>query len=124
MPTRNLPNRILLVEDDLLAKESLAYILEFEGYNVATAGDGAEGLEILHQSPRPSAVVLDLGLPVMSGHEFLERQKKDPRVADIPVIVVTAAYRPRVPDASAVLSKPVDVPKLIDLLREHCAPAG
>jgi two-component system, response regulator, stage 0 sporulation protein F len=113
--------RVLLVEDDLLAKEALAYILEFEGYSVATAGDGAQGLMLLHHSPRPSAVILDLGLPVVSGREFLRQQKHDPLVANIPVIVVTGAFSPTVPDACAVLTKPVDVSKLIALLREHCA---
>src|SRR5580700_8119662 len=113
--------RVLLVEDDLLALEALAHILEYEGYSVATARDGAEGLILLHKSPRPYAAILDLALPVVNGREFLRQQKHDPQVAHIPVIVVTAAFLPTVPDACAVLAKPVDVPKLIELLREHCA---
>jgi two-component system, OmpR family, response regulator MprA len=124
MPRLIIGPRVLLVEDDLLAREALAYILEFEGYSVATAGDGAEGLSLLHSSPRPRAVVLDLGLPVVNGREFLRQQKHDRTVADIPVIVVTGSVSPKVPEACAVLPKPLDVSILIGLLREHCAAAG
>ena len=56
--------RILLVEDDPSTLEALASILEFEGYSVATAQDGKNGLDLLHNSPRPCAVLLDLGLPI------------------------------------------------------------
>lgn len=116
--------RVLLVEDDLLAKEALAYLLEIEGFGVATVRDGVEGLKLLHRLPRPNAVILDVGLPVVDGLEFLRRQKNDPAVADIPVIVVTGSYLTTMPNACAVLPKPVDVTKLIDSLREHCPPAG
>lgn len=113
--------RVLLVEDDLLALEALAYILEYEGYSVATARDSAEGLILLHKSPRPRAVILDLALPVVNGREFLRQQKHDPQVAHIPGIVVTAAFLHTVPDVCAFLAKAVDVPKLIELLHERCA---
>jgi len=62
--------RVLLVEDDPLTRESLAYILEIEGYRVSTAEDGKQGLELLHRSLRPDVVLLDLDLPVVNGTSF------------------------------------------------------
>jgi CheY-like chemotaxis protein len=112
--------RILVVEDDALALEALAYILEYEGYSVATARDGKRGLDILHQSPRPCAVVLDLGLPIVDGFEFIRRQNEDPEMAGIPVIVITASYAPVVPEAAAILPKPLDINELKEVLADCC----
>jgi len=109
-------SRILLVEDDQLSREALACILEVEGYAVETAQDGKTALGLLHSPPRPSAVLLDLGLPVITGFEFLERQKSDLEIADIPVVVITAMFEPSVPKADAVLQKPIDLPELMSLL--------
>ena len=108
--------RILLVEDDQLSREALAYILRVEGFRVDTAENGKQGLELLHRYPHPSIVLLDLGLPIVNGHEFLRRQKQDPEVADIPVVVITAVHEASAPDAIAVLPKPLDVPRLMYLL--------
>lgn len=113
--------RLLLVEDDQLSREALAFILEIEGYAVDSAGDGKEGLELLHRSPRPSVVLLDLGLPTISGFEFLRRQKHDQDIADVPVVVMTALPEPSVPEASAVIRKPLNLPKLRDLLSREAA---
>jgi CheY-like chemotaxis protein len=108
--------RILLVEDDLLTLETMACILEFEGFSVVTAQDGKRGLDLLHESPRPSAVLLDLALPIVDGIEFIRRQKEDPQVADIPVIVITGSLAPSVPEATAIIPKPLDVRELKELL--------
>lgn len=116
--------RILLIEDDLLTLEAMAYILEFEGYSVATASDGEKGLDLLHQSPRPRAVLLDLGLPIIDGFEFIRRQSQDPEMASIPVIVITASYAPVVPEATAILRKPVDLVELKEVLADCCNGIG
>jgi CheY-like chemotaxis protein len=115
MQTQQEP-RILLVEDNPLTREALTYILEVEGYCVATAEDGQQGLKLLHSIPHPFVVLLDLGLPIINGHEFLRRQKQDPDVADVPVFVITAEFEPSIPDATAVFRKPLDLPKLMGLL--------
>jgi two-component system, chemotaxis family, chemotaxis protein CheY len=114
--------RILLVEDDPLSREALAYILEVEGYRVASARDGKNGLELLHRFPRPCVVLLDLGLPDVDGYEFLQKLKQDPEIADIPVFVISAVFEPVVPDATAVLPKPLDLPKLMGLLSNYPRP--
>ncbi len=105
------------MEDDPSTREALAYILEVEGYSVTTAQDGKKGLELLHRLPLPSAVLLDLGLPIIDGHEFIRRLRQDPVVADVPVFVITAVFAPSVPEANAVLPKPVDLPQLMSLFR-------
>ena len=108
--------RILLVEDDQLSREALAEILIVEGYRVDTADNGRQGLKLLHRFPRPHIVLLDLGLPMVNGHEFLRRQKRDPEIADVPVLVITAMDGAYEPEAMAVLPKPLDLPKLMSLL--------
>ena len=113
--------RLLLVEDDQMSREALAFILEVEGYAVDSAGDGQEGLELLHHSPHPAVVLLDLGLPTVDGFEFLRRQKQDQEVAHVPVVVMTALPEPSVPEAAAVVRKPLDLPKLIYLLSREVA---
>jgi len=108
--------RILLVEDDQLSREALAYILRVEGFGVETAENGRDALELLHRLPHPSIVLLDLGLPIVNGQEFLRRQKRDPEVADIPVVVITAMPEASAPEAMAILPKPLDLPRLMFLL--------
>src|SRR6266478_9455657 len=100
-------NPILVVEDDPLALEALTDVLEVAGYTVVGASDGQEGLERVYTSdPAPFLILLDLGLPVIDGWEFLRRQKNDAKIANIPVIIVTATPSPQVPAADAVLKKP------------------
>jgi CheY-like chemotaxis protein len=112
--------RVLLVEDEPLTVEAPASILELEGYEIEAAYDGSTGLDMLRSAPPPRIVLLDLDLPMISGREFLRRQKGDPQIADIPVIVITGSSSPLAPGASAVLSKPVDVPKLLELMADYC----
>ncbi|GEM_PF-882081 len=125
------PSCVLLVEDDQPSREALARILAVEGYCVDTAENGAQAFERLHHPPRPFVVLLDLGLPVVSGQDFISRQKQEPEIADIPVVVITAAFEPWVPDAVAVLPKPLDLPALKHLLSvlrarqsSRCIPAA
>lgn len=81
---------ILVVEDDSDIRETLQQVLELEGYRVATAANGHEGLAALETGERPSLILLDLMMPVMSGAEMLDHLRTDERLADIPVVVVTA----------------------------------
>jgi len=113
-------NRVLLVEDEPLTVEALASILEMEGYEIQAAYDGSTGLDMLRSAPPPCLVLLDLDLPIIDGREFLRIQKRDWRIANIPVIVITGSASPAAPEASAVLSKPVDVPTLLALMADYC----
>jgi CheY-like chemotaxis protein len=82
---------ILIVEDESRIRAVLTEILEDEGYPVASARNGLEALTYLRQqADRPHLILLDLGMPVMTGWEFRAEQQRDPTLAGIPVIVMSA----------------------------------
>ena len=111
---------ILVVEDDADALEALGDLLESHGYAVASARNGAEALEVLGRSPLPNLIVLDLLMPTMDGWEFRRRQKNDPRIAKIPVVVVSASSAAKPIDADSILRKPVDIDRLLETVARHC----
>ena len=81
--------RILLVEDERDIAALLAYHLAREGYGVRTVADGVAAVEAV-RSDRPDLVILDLMLPGMSGYDVLAEVRKQPELADLPVILLTA----------------------------------
>jgi CheY-like chemotaxis protein len=112
---------ILLVEDDLSIHQSLGESLEESGYLVITAVDGREAIALLRSGVRPSAILLDLMMPVMDGWDFRHEQRSDPRLRDIPVIVITASgfsastVRTQLGDVE-VIAKPIQRPELFRAL--------
>jgi len=112
---------VLLVEDDAAIRDSLGEALREEGVDVATAANGMEALGFLHNGMRPSAIVLDLMMPVMDGWDFRYEQLRDPALKEIPVIVMTATgFRPETISRQLggvdVVPKPVPCPQLVALL--------
>jgi CheY-like chemotaxis protein len=83
---------ILLVEDDGAIRDSIAELLEGEGYRVIQASNGAEALERLRTDRKPDLIVLDLTMPVMDGWQFRDRQEHDPHICNIPVLVISADH--------------------------------
>jgi CheY-like chemotaxis protein len=81
---------ILVVDDDTDLRETVADALVEEGYEVATAPNGAEALRLLRAGARPNVILLDLMMPVLDGWGFRAEQLRDPSIASIPVIVFTA----------------------------------
>ncbi len=81
--------RLLLVDDDDRTRELLARHLQQRGVDVFAARDGREGLVMLRQL-RPDLVLLDLQMPVLDGFGFLLEKSRDPAIAEVPVIVLTA----------------------------------
>jgi CheY-like chemotaxis protein len=112
---------ILVVEDDPDALEALGDLLESHGYAVTSARHGAEALELLGRSPLPRLIVLDLLMPTMDGWEFRRRQKNDPRIAHIPVVVVSASSAAKPIEADIVLRKPVDIDRLLETIASYCS---
>jgi CheY-like chemotaxis protein len=112
---------ILIIEDQPDIREITADILRTEGYEVQTAGNGAEALALLRTAERlPKLLILDLMMPVMSGIEFRREQLRDPRLAAIPVVVLTgSAMEPSSLDAgiSAWLRKPVSLEGLLGIVK-------
>ena len=109
--------RVLVVEDDDDIRSLLAELLEEEGYEVVSAADGRQGLDRAHERP-PDLILLDLMMPVMNGWEFREEQRRDPVLAGVPVVVVSAAARASI-DASQVLTKPFSVDDLLEAVERH-----
>ena len=104
--------RVLVVEDDEVTRESVAAVLHAKGHMVACACDGREGLRQLYEH-RPDVVLLDLNMPVMDGWQFRREQARDPTVADIPIVVVSARPGPCGIEAAAFLAKPCEVDELL-----------
>jgi CheY-like chemotaxis protein len=105
----------LVVDDDDAIRSALAEVLRDERFVVATAEDGRRMLEMLRSGFRPSVVLLDLWMPEVDGLEALRVMKRDPALAKIPVIVITADTDVEDPaEATAVLRKPLDLGELLD----------
>ena len=109
--------RVLLVDDEVDVVESLAMALEDE-FDVMTAKDGAEALEVIVRDP-PDAIVLDLMMPVMTGEELIAELKR--RGIETPVIVASASRNVEARcDELGVqhcLQKPYRLGKLLDQLK-------
>jgi two-component system, OmpR family, response regulator CpxR len=115
---------VLVVEDDFAIRETLRELLEDEGYDVSWASNGREALELLaHRAPR--VILLDLMMPVMDGWEFRVAQQKDPALARIPVVVISADHAlDQKVAALAVdgwLAKPFELDALLTTLRRYAA---
>ena len=123
MTTSETCGGILIVDDDPDIRESLREVLEDEGYDVATVGNGREALDHLKaSSPRPCVILLDLMMPVMDGWQFRREQKQDPDIASIPLIVITATgNRPVLIDAAELVMKPLDLERLFQAIERYCA---
>ena len=80
---------VLVVEDDPSIAELVQYNLEKNGYEVTVAGDGEQGLAQARKS-RPDFVILDLMLPGIDGLEVCQSMRRDPALADLPIIMLTA----------------------------------
>jgi CheY-like chemotaxis protein len=111
---------VLVVDDDRDIRETLQEVLEMEGYAVTTARNGAEALTQA-RAERPSMILLDLFMPVMDGVEFRQRQLADPELADIPVVVVSAAAGLEARVASLGVAGHLEKPLKIDRLFEVVA---
>ena len=114
---------VLIIDDELDIRQAVAEVLADEGYQVYSAGDGAEGLVQL-RAHHPQIVLLDLMMPGMSGWEFRKRQQSDPDLSTIPVVVLSALGRDGAIEANGYLQKPFDLDALLDAVRQHAAHAA
>ncbi len=122
---------ILIVDDELETGKLLTELLHAEGYEVATAADGAEALAYLHNAARlPFVILLDLVMPNVDGWQFLEERASDARLADIPVVLISGQVDARETARSLGLAswieKPIGLANLLKTLapiRQH-SPGG
>ena len=109
---------ILVVDDDRDIRETLAEVLEVAGHTVRKASHGGEALESLRADPA-EVVLLDLMMPGMDGWTFVREQQADAELADIPVVVVTAApVDAPIPGVRAYLPKPFDLDRLLAVVAQ------
>ena len=114
---------ILIVEDDEGVGPSIAHLLRDEGYDVEVAFNGRAALDRLRRDPLPSLILLDLMMPGMDGIEFRVRQLADARMAQVPVIVMSA--RPDVAELAKqllvadFLPKPMNFEELLHVVQNR-----
>jgi two-component system, chemotaxis family, chemotaxis protein CheY len=110
---------VLIVDDDPDLLDVTSFVIENEGMAVETARNGEEALALLGAGRLPGLVLLDLMMPVMNGWEFLAVVANDPLLQRIPIVVLTAAERARVPGATDVLGKPMDLQELLRVVERY-----
>ena len=119
---RDGPYRILAVDDDDSVLKALSTILKNHGFEVEIARNGKDGLEKAQANP-PDLVILDLMMPIMTGHEVLLALKQNSTTAEIPVMILTAAepderIRALQGGAESLMTKPFTEKELAKLVRE------
>jgi CheY-like chemotaxis protein len=123
MPCHNL---ILIVEDDAAVRDAMRLVLEMAGYTVKGVPNGREALDYLRQNERPCVILLDLLTPDMDGWEFRRQQLENPRLADIPVVIVSgkAAVQDEAKtlNVAGFIQKPIEVPALLGTVRLFAMP--
>jgi chemosensory pili system protein ChpA (sensor histidine kinase/response regulator) len=112
---------VLVVDDSISVRKSLQTLLESKNVRVYTARDGVEALNIL-ENKHVDAVITDLEMPVMHGYELISRLRKDYRLKDLPIIVLTSRgtkkHQEKAIDlgADGFIIKPFDEKTITDLL--------
>ncbi|MFN8557432.1 MAG: response regulator [Dehalococcoidia bacterium] len=115
--------RAILVDDDSSIRETVAAILDMEGYPVVTASNGLEALRMVEDAP-PALVLLDMRMPVMDGWGFTRELQT--RGIQLPVLVMTAAQNARrwaaEVGAAGFVAKPFDLSDLLDAVERLTRP--
>jgi CheY-like chemotaxis protein len=114
---------VMIVDDNPDILEALEQLLISEGLEVVSAGDGVDALAALHHGKIPCVIFLDSMMPFMNGVQFLSAIRKDPKLATIPVYVISASGDF---DGSAgevgirgFIHKPFDPEKMLEIVRRH-----
>jgi CheY-like chemotaxis protein len=115
--------RILVVEDDTSIRELLVELLESEGYTVASAVNGLEGLKYLQSQAVPDLILIDLMMPVMDGYSFRTEQLKNKDWSKIPTVVMSAEANAKEKmknfNITAFLSKPVELEVILKTVASY-----
>jgi CheY-like chemotaxis protein len=118
----------LIVEDDIDVLQSLADVLDAEGFDTARASNGRQAIDYLRAGNRPELILLDMMMPIMNGWEFRQEQLRTAGAEDIPVVVLTADGEPRrkaaALHAQGHLAKPVGVDALLQEIDRVCGVIG
>jgi CheY-like chemotaxis protein len=120
MIDRSIPDGefVLVVDDEADAGESLCEVVEIGGCRAVAAANGADALAVLAQA-RPCLVLLDLLMPVMSGAELLHALRREPRFANLPVVIVTSAPE-KAPAGVPIIPKPIALTAVWRWMHQTC----
>jgi len=114
------PSTILVVEDEEESREALRELLELEGFQVRTAGNGREALDALSTHGDSICIVLlDLFMPIMDGWQVIDTLRADGRLASTKVVIITSAAH-RAPADLPVFEKPLDLDKVMNAVQRLC----
>ncbi len=113
--------RILVVDDSEVIRQLIRVNLELEGFEVVTAADGAECLEVIHRV-QPDVVTLDVVMPRLDGLGTAARLRSDPGTRDLPLAIISACSRPEVEagldvGVDAFVAKPFEPAELVGVVR-------
>ena len=116
--------RILIVDDERVVRDFFRRALLMAGFEVVVASGGAEGLRMLALDRQIQVVFLDLNMPHVDGWAFRAAQLSDPRLASVPVVIVTGTAPNLVKDAELraddYLRKPIGTDQLIAIASRYC----
>jgi CheY-like chemotaxis protein len=121
--------RVLYVEDAQVIRDTISRLLELNGYNVAYAKNGEEGVKKA-LNWQPDVILMDLRMPVMDGFKAIEEIKLDPLTKSIPVFVISAwsskkeRTQAKLAGADGFFVKPPDLNKLIEAIEKAVATSG
>jgi CheY-like chemotaxis protein len=121
--------RVLYVEDAQVIRDTIARLLELNGYNVAYAKNGEEGVKKA-LNWQPDVILMDLRMPVMDGFNAINEIKSNPLTKNIPVFVISAwsgkkeRTQAKLAGAEGFFVKPPDLNKLIEAIEKAVAASG
>ena len=122
------PFSIFLVEDDFDVREALVETLRDSGYEVESAADGEQAIQLLRAGARPGLILLDLMMPRMSGSEFRMVQMADPALRGLPVVLLSADghmdEKARALETHGAIRKPIDFEELLATVRRFSRTAA
>ena len=114
---------LLVVDDNELMRETLSDILSDAGYEVATADNGRQALDVLNTAS-VRIVFMDLMMPVMNGWELFNAMKRTPTLTDIPICVITTSPNEGPAGSVCTLHLPFALDRLLSIVRDHALPAS
>lgn len=115
-------HKLLIVEDNRMAREMFAIALNEAGFSVITANDGYAGLDRA-RAERPDLILTDIEMPNLDGIQMIERLRQEPELQRIPVLVLSALHtsglmRAVAAGASEIMQKPVELTLLIRIIKQ------
>ena len=115
--------KMLIIEDDVVSRDLLRLVFEYDGFHCIEAENGAIGLSMV-EFQRFNVIILDNMMPVMTGLAFLEHWQRHPQKSDVPIIMITGLLSPEFREnatklgAYAIVEKPYGVGELRALVNQ------